>query len=132
MLLRRKGEDSGSLQSKDICLPKSWNEHSEWQPAAAACSVAMSTNTELAASMQLANYPAVITFSVATHRSQLKARTPLARNTGHSTARSVAKASGPNYTVIPGVREHILLSKLYHVFDYCMKQSVLCWAPMVR
>ena len=42
--------------------------------------------------MQLANYPAVIAFGVATHRSQLKARTPLARNAGHSAARSVAKA----------------------------------------
>ena len=42
--------------------------------------------------MQLANYPAVTAFGVATHRSQLKARTPLARNAGHSAARSVAKA----------------------------------------
>ena len=52
----------------------------------------MSTITELAASMQLANYPAVIAFGVATHHSQLKARTSLARNAGHSAARSVAKA----------------------------------------
>ena len=44
--------------------------------------------------MQLANYPAVTAFGVATHRSQLKARTPLARNAGHSAARSVAKALG--------------------------------------
>ena len=42
--------------------------------------------------MQLANYPAIIAFGAATHRSQLKARTPLARNAGHSAARSVAKA----------------------------------------
>ena len=32
---------------------------------------------------------------------------------------------GPNYTVIPGVRERVLYSKLYRVFDQCMKQNVL-------
>ena len=52
----------------------------------------MSAITKLAASMKLANYPAVTAFGVATHRSQLKARTPLACNAGHSAARSVAKA----------------------------------------
>ena len=51
---------------------------------------------QLSPSMQLANYPAVIAFGVATHRSQLKARTPLAPNAGHSAARSVAKALWTN------------------------------------
>ena len=74
----------------------------------AACSVAMSATTELAASMQLANYPAVIAFGVATHRSQLKARTPLARDAGHSAARSVAKAQGD---------EHYILSENWEVFN---------------
>ena len=98
MVLCRNGEDSDCSRSKDTFLPISWDEHREWQPAvssqqaAAACSVAMSTIIELAASMQLANYPAVIAFGVATHRSQLKARTPLACNAGHSAACSVAKA----------------------------------------
>ena len=62
------------------------------QQAAAACSVDMSTITKLAASTQLANYPAVIALGVATHCSQLKARPPLDHNTAHSTAHSMAKA----------------------------------------
>ena len=77
------------------------------QKAAAACSVAMSTITERAASMQLANYPAKNRFGVATHRSQLKARTPLPRNAGHSAARSV---------------EHGL--KLYHQYSPLNYQAV--------
>ena len=65
--------------------------------------MAISTITELAASIQLANYPAVTAFGVAVHRSQLKARTPLARNAGHSAARSVAKALTLFYRVVLGL-----------------------------
>ena len=44
---------------------------------------------------------------------------------GDRTQGQEINGKGPNYTVIPGVRERVLYSKLYRVFDQCMKQNVL-------
>ena len=60
--------------------------------AAAACSVVMSAITELAGSSAASKLPAVITFGVATHRSQLKAHPRLVHNTAHSATGNVARS----------------------------------------
>ena len=81
----------------------------------------MSTVTELADSMELANYPAVTAFGVATHCSQLKAHTPLAHNAGHSAARSVTKALGERqanwWQALPGYKSNNVIKDCVFYVD---------------
>ena len=77
------------------------------QQAAAACNVAMSAITKLAASSTASKLPAIATFGVAIHYSQLKGHLPLAHNAAHSAARSVAKAEVSfSYSLPPHLMVH--------------------------